>query len=247
MNWATLLVAVQGMDPVEAILVTVITIYFFYKGGSNYFLPFIRNKSKKKSKEDSLIGIHENCKNFSSVALILEKVMDKSDRIFRIKYQETLYDQMNDAEIVWDSTRDALMENFLLVLHNSPDLIISKSQISDAVYFYGKIIDAMEVDILGVVRRWMRKNHFAEKSHIEYDRYIEEKTRLLEDKISRLFDESYHEDRLLVERPLVQQSFNKNYKEQLHRNIRIFLIKAKTTAVVNLKRIKDIEEEISKI
>lgn len=245
MNWANLLIAVQQMSPVEAMLSTIMVIYFFYRSGAN-FIPFLKSKSKKKCDDESLIGLHKDCKNFASFGVILEKVMGKSDKIFRIRYQETLYDQMNEAELMWDTVRDLLIENYLAVL-NSHELVITKAEINSAVYFYGKLIDGMEVDILGVVRRWMRKNHFADKAPIEYEAYINDKTKLLRDKVMRLFDESFDETRFLLPRSEIRDAFATNYLNTVEKGVHTFFLKAKATAEENLKRIKEIEEEISKI
>lgn len=245
MNWVNLLAAIQQMDPIVAVMATVMTIYFLYKSGSN-IIPKVLGK-KKPLKNSGLMDLHRNCANSTSIAVILERVMDKSDKIFRIRYQETLYEQMNDAELMWDNSRDALMENFLKVLNDDPDVLPTKNEINASVFLYGKIIDSMEVDILGIVRRWMRKNHFADKTSIEYEAYIDDKTKLLHDKVVRLFDESYNEDRLLTPRLDVKKAFDADHMSEVNKGIRTFFLKAKATAEESARRIAVLEEEISKI
>lgn len=244
MNWTSALIAIQQMDPIVAVMATIMTIYFLYKSGSN-IIPKIIGK-KKIEEKCTLLDAHKNCINYPSVANILERVMEKSDRIFRIRYQETLYEQMNDAELLWDAARDDLMANFLLVLKDQ-DFVITKAEIPSALFIYSKIIDSMEVDVLGVIRRWMRKNHFIDKSEIEYDQYIEEKIELLHDKIVRLFDESYNDDKLLIERSLLRDSFDIKYFASIQKRARIFFLKAKATAHESARRIAEIEEEIAQI
>ena len=245
MNWASLLLAIQQMDPITAVMATVMIIFFTYRGGAN-LIPKFKKVKDKKEESHSLLDLHRPCQNFTSFQVIIERVMVKSDQIFRLKYQDTLYEQMNEAELLWDGTKDLLRLNFAKTFDlENPKL--PKEQRFASVDCYSNIIDSVETEILGLIRRWMRKNHFMEKSEIEYETYITEKTKLLYDKMTRLFDDRYNEDRILVKRDVIKRTMTENSLPTVTKNIHAFFLKAKATAREKDKEIKKLEAAITMI
>ncbi len=244
MNWSTLLLAITTMTPVEAMLTTVIFGYLITKGIIK--IPILVKK-KKKLKSDSLLALHENCPNFTSITVILERVMEKSDKIFRIKYGETLYEQMNDAELMWADTKDTLKDNFAKTFEEENKGDASKEEKLFAIKYYSLTIDNMEVEMLGLIRRWMRKNHFVEKSEIEYQAYIEEKTEQLHHKMSRLFDDRYDEDVLLVDREMLRNTMTSRSMPIISKRVQKFFLRARAVSIEKAKVIEKIEGEIHTI
>lgn len=242
MNWATLLLAIQQMSPIEAILLTIMVIFFIYRGGINYFIPFI---TKKRKGTKSLMSMHVGCRNYTSLEVILEKVMEKSDKIVRIKYQETLYEQMNEAELMWGDIKDILKDNFSRAF-NEQNSRASKENKLFSSRCYSIILDSLETEMMGLVRRWMKKNHFITKTELEFADYIEDRTKRLHDKMTRLFDEKYDEDKLLVKRELKRKMIDSSMPI-ISKRISTFFLRARAIAVEKENQIKNIEEEISKI
>lgn len=252
MDFGSLLIAIQQMSPIEAMLVTIVVIYAVYRGGINLVLPlFKRRKAKRLLKggeadDASLIDIHRNCKNFASFGIILEKVMEKSDKIFRIKYQETLYEQMNEAELMWDDARDTLKTNFAKTYdkHNHKSDKVHRMQ---TFKLYEIIIDSLEVDMVGIIRKWLRKNHFLEKSELQYAAYAEEKASLLLTRMTRLFDDKYDEERMHVKREALRETMTDNALPAINKRIGTFFLRVRAIAFSKEKEIADVEASIEKI
>ena len=249
MNWTSLLLAITTMSPVEAMLTTVIFGYLISKGIIQIPSLIKKKKLKKEKSEqpESLMSMHESCPNFTSITVILERVMEKSDRIFRIKYNETLYEQMNDAELMWVDTKDVLKDNFIKTFDEENKDDATKDEKLLAINYYTMVIDNMEVEMLGLIRRWMRKNHFIEKTELEYQAYIEEKIEQLYNKMSRLFNERYDEDVSLVDRKILRNNMNTRSMPIISKRVQKFFLRAKAVAIEKLEKIKKIEEEIHTI
>jgi len=237
------------MSPVEAMLTTVIFGYLISKGIIQIPSLIKKKKLKKEKSEqpESLMSMHESCPNFTSITVILERVMEKSDKIFRIKYSETLYEQMNDAELMWVDTKDVLKDNFSKTFEEENKGDASKEEKLLAMKYYTMVIDNMEVEMLGLIRRWMRKNHFVEKSDIEYQAYIDDKIEQLHHKMSRLFDDRYDEDVLLVNRDTLRNTMKTRTMPIVSKRIQTFFLRAKAISLEKLKVIQKIEGEIHTI
>ncbi len=252
MNWVlAILPAIQAMDPVTAVMATVMVIFFGYRGGSNIIPIIKKNKSRKEEKnkpesKSPLMDLHKGCKNYSSLAIILEKVMFKSDKIVRIKYQDTLYEQMNDAELMWEDVTNSLRDNFTKTF----DKTNPKAEKADrkyAIKCYAIILESMETGMLGLIRKWMKKNHFIEKSELDYVTYMEEKAELLHTKMKRLFDDRYEEDKLMVKATTLRKAMEENSMPVISKRMVTFFLRAKVIATEKSLLIREISDSISNI
>ncbi len=253
MNWfLTLIPAIQQMSSIESAMLTTMVIFFLYRSGAN-IVPLIKKKKdqkeeeiKKEGSDSPLRDIHRGCKNYSSLAIILEKVMERSDKIVRIKYQDTLYEQMNDAELMWEDVTNHLKDNFAKTFDiENPD--IEKSEKVYSVKCYILIIESMETEMMGLIRKWMKKNHFIEKSELSYVDYIEEKIGLLHSKMTRLFDDKYEEDKLLINREALRKNMKENVMPIIHKRGTTFFLRAREISIEKSKLIKEIKDKIDKI
>ena len=243
MNWlSTLLLAISTMSPVEAMLSTIIAIYFAYRGGVN-LLPKLK-KENIKEENKSLMEIHASCPNYTSLVVIIERSMEKSDAIMRIKYQETLFEQMNEAELAWDEVKDTLKDHYSNLLEGRG--ILEESKIY-AIKCYNLIIDSMETETLGLIRRWMKKNHFIEKNTMEYQAYIDDKVDKLHHKITRLIDNSYEEEKMIVPRKELRKSNIEICLPIIQKRTNLFFLRAKEIAIEKNELIKKLKEEIHRI
>ncbi len=245
MNWfLTLIPAIQKMSSIESAMLTAMVLFFIYRGGAN-IIPLFKKKKKEKS-DSPLMDLHRGCKNFTSLSVILEKVMERSDKIIRIKYQDTLYEQMNEAELMWEDVTNLLKDNFAITFDNE-NANVEKSKKVYSVKCYSIIIESMEVEMMGLVRKWMKKNHFMDKSEITYVSYIEEKIGLMHSKMTRLFDDRYEEDRLLVSRDVLRKSMKENVMPVVSKRGTTFFLRAREIAIEKSKLIKEITDKIDKI
>ena len=223
-------------------MATTMIIYFMYKGGVNIIAPFFLKK--KIIRNDSLLSTHAGCANYSSLTVILERVMEKSDEIVRIKYHETLYEQMNEAELAWSDTKDLLKENYSDLLETRN---ISEESKVFAIKCYGLIIDSIEIEVLGLVRRWMRKNHFVEKNTMEYQAYIDDKVNRLQHKSSGLIDRRYEEKKMIVPRKELKESNLNVCFPIIQKRTNLFFLRAKEIAEEKTKLILELKKEIQNV
>jgi len=249
MSWTNLLFAVQHMSPVEAMLTTVVVLFFLYRSGVNWFIPFIKKSKNKRYVEEqptSLLSIHKDCANFTSISVILKEVMNVSDKIFRIKYQDTLYKQMNEAEIMWDKCKVLLKTNFKNTYKNENGDSDKITQ-SACIHSYETIIDSIEVDMMGLIRRWMKNNHFVDKNDVDYSYYIKEKFGLLHNRMLDLFDERYNDGQLKVDRETLAKTMQNNVLHEIEALVTQFFLTAKTIAEASNAEIEKLEKKIENI
>ncbi len=247
MNWASLLIAIQSMDPIVAVMATIMVMFFIYRSGVNLFPKLKKRKIERRQTDpQTLQELHKTCPNYSSFQVIIERVMEKSDKIFRLKYQDTIYEQMNEAELMWEKILDILVSHFTKTF----DFLNPKALKADRSFMitsYTTILTSMEVQVLGSIRRYMRKNHFIEKNEVEYDAYIVDKSQLLYDKMIKLFDRTFDEERLLVNATVLREDLIDHCMPEITKIVRTFFLKAKVISLEKHNLIKKLEAEITGI
>jgi len=187
MNWSSLYLIIKTMSPVEAVLSTIIFAFLVYRGYINIPAFLKRKKADAPTDPTDLTGIHRSCVNYSSLLIILERAIKDSDEIIQIKYIETVYDQMNLAEEYWSRIRMQLREAFVSLLDPS----LSSKQAQDAKICYNLILDKLGGELLGLIRKWIKRNHFLEKSEIEFKAYIDQRVGDLEEFFSISIQDIY--------------------------------------------------------
>ena len=239
MSWVSLLGIIQQTDPITAVIATVMIIRFMYEGGSKIF-PILKNKGSLFS------FFHKSKDNKTPFQEVFARVLDKSEKIFRIKYHDTIYEQMNEAELMWEDASSKLKDNFMKTYDKyNPES--SKEQKRHIVEVYSLIIDSLELKTVGLIRKWMKKNHFIEKTEIEYTAYTEEKIKILHEKMSRMFDLKYDEDIMLVSREVLRNEMIENVMPFISKSGQMFFLKAREIAVSKVKLIEELQTSINSV
>lgn len=111
-------------------------------------IPFINIKINKNKK---CIGV--NC---SAIA--------KHIKIWKIKTQETMYEQLSIAEVI---NSDITMKMISIYTELTDDRI--------SIDIYSNSVTLLEYDIRGLQKKWFKENHFTDKTETEFSLYIDEK------------------------------------------------------------------------
>lgn len=229
-------------DKLSLILLAIGLSYAVYSG-------IIKIKWFKRKKKNAL-NPHIGCVNYESLQKMINtaveeasrRASDRMYRIIRIKRFETIYEQMNEADLAWIKVSDMLKEHFYEYVDEQDDLTELEKQ--HAVKYYNAVIDTMAIEVKGLIRRWMIKNHFMEKSDIEYKVYVTDKFEALSHKITLLMDYSYLQSLLKIER---RELHNKSMElvPQMQAVVNDFFNKARTIAKEKYALVEELEKESS--
>lgn len=130
-------------------------------------IPFIPYGNKKS---------HNGC----SLQPEMLKNIEKQSQIIRIKYIDTLYEQMTKLEVIHDDITLKMRS-----IHNSinPD---EKDR-----GHYTLLVFKMEKDVKNLIRKWFKENHYASRSDLEFKAYTDEKITQVLQRVSFYLDENY--------------------------------------------------------
>lgn len=242
MNWGNMLLAITSMSPVEAMLTTVVVSYLVMKGFIK--LPFIKKWREDKIKRDpnDILSPHRKCVNFPSLLQIMERAMTKSDEIMHIKYIETLYDQMTTAEESWIRIRMLLRESFVRLIPTG----IDERRKQEAKICYNLVLDKLGKDMIGLMRKWMKRNHLIERTEIEYQSYITQRAKDLEEFFSIAIQDVYVPTEMQVDIEALRAFNIENAMPPIIKELTSFFIKAREIAREKEAKINKIKGELPK-
>ncbi len=242
MNWfLTIIPTLQKMSSVEAAMLTAMVIFFIYRGGVN-LLPKLKKTDQKSKDAKDLFAVHQNCKNYSSLLIILERAMQDASDIMHIRYIETIYDQMNLAEESWRRIRMILRQGFVENLDE--DLEDGLKQ--DAKVCYNLVLDKIGKDLIGLLRKWVKRNHFTEKSDLEFQSYITERLRDLTEFFSIAIQDVYVPEIMKFDLERLRNFNLEKLMPEIGKEIVSFFTKARIIAAEKEKKIDKIKNRIPK-
>ena len=94
--------------------------------------------------------------------------VDKELKIWAIKTMETLYEQMNHVEVAHSN-----------ILSKMEGVYAELTTNRTYIQHYFLLIDKIEGKCKGKVRKWLKENHYTDKTEVEFNLYIKENTELL--------------------------------------------------------------------
>jgi len=153
-------------SPVERFLLIIVTILLARWGIIK--IPFIPYGNKKT---------HEGC----SLQSDMLKNIEKQSTIIRVKYIDTLYEQMSKLEVIHDDITLKMRS-----IHNHINVNVKDQN------HYSLLVYRMEKDIKSLIRKWFKENHFAERTEMEFKAYTEEKIIQILQRVSFYLDENYN-------------------------------------------------------
>ena len=121
---------------------------------------------------------HAGCKNVSDIILVIKKVTEVGEKVFEIKYIDTMREQMTYCENRAIVLRGVIQKVFLGALS---DLLksIDKSTndlISHKDYkYYSLCLDKLFATVTEFIKSSLKENHYVAIPEIEFDKYASEK------------------------------------------------------------------------
>lgn len=157
-------------SPYELKIVLIVGVLFLtYKGAIKIpFLP-IGNKTT-----------HDGCNLQHDIDRIIKESVEKSQSILRIKYIDTLYEQMSALEVIHDDITIKMKGIYSEIATNQKD-----------IDHYRLLVDDIEKELKGLIRKWYKENHFTSRTELEFATYVNEKVEHLIKRVSYHLDDRY--------------------------------------------------------
>jgi len=125
-------------------------------------------------------NVHAKCGNFDSVINLINNAISIYQKTIRIKYIETLYEQMTLLEVVHEDITLKMLADFRGLTHDIKD-----------IRNYRVLIKNMEHELKNLFRKWCKENHFTQRTETEYLIYIKEKLQLIQKVITARLDDEF--------------------------------------------------------
>lgn len=199
---------------------------------------------KKKTEHNHKIESHSACSNFPSLKLLVINAIEKSAEIQRIQINETISDQMNEVDELFTDVREILKSNYLTLYRKKKDLDISGLLNEMEVQFYIALIDSSENMLKGLSRRFLKKNHFLDKSEEEFRLYVSKRAEDYQRAFSSYMDEKYNSNMFAVSREELYEWNMEVCYPQILRKVEEFFYRARTISLEKREKVKSLEEQI---
>ena len=118
------------------------------------------------------------------------------EKVWNIKTKETLFEQMNIVEVVHASIMFTLKKAYL-------NLNVTDKH----AQHYELITQDAQKECKNIIRKWLKENHYTDRTEQEFDMYVSEKIDLLLEIVTYHFDLKYKDDFFEISR---ENLFNTN-------------------------------------
>jgi len=232
-----LLAFIQTMDPEIAILYTIIALVGVYKG-------IIKLPVLKKTKSGNP---HAGCSNEQNLLRIVDKAVNTVARRIQIEERDTLREQMNAAEVYLMEMKKIMKSAYLTMVKEFRGG--QKDGLADLkdVQHYVEILDNMETEVLGKFRRWMKENHFIERSEEEFRIYVDGKIKYIDDFITEILNQRYSSAVFEISREKLYDHNILVPSVAAHELIREFFYKARDISRAKKKLVKELNDTMSTV
>lgn len=226
--WEAVIVFILELHPTVQTLIIIGIFLGLRKGVLK--LPFIDIEQTKKPDYSD----HDTCIEAR------KEERSKGERLFQLRYFTTVYEQMSIVETVSTKVNDLITDEYNTILSNEE---LEESKRTDALRLYQLIIDGAVYDSIGYLRRFVKKNHIAEMTDIEFQSYIHNRTEELRKLIKKYIDRHYLKSVFVIDRKVLAEYNSKLFYETMQVLIADMFIEIRVIAESSAKKIKAIEDE----
>lgn len=151
---------------------------------------------------------------------------------------------MNEVDELFTDVREILKSNYLTLYRKKKDLDISGLLNEMEVQFYIALIDSSENMLKGLSRRFLKKNHFLDKSEEEFRLYVSKRAEDYQRSFSSYMDEKYNSNMFAVSREELYEWNMEVCYPQILRKVEEFFYRARTISLEKREKVKSLEEQI---
>ena len=224
-------------------LVAVFIGYLIKLGLIDLLLKKYLGKKEIKKEIKTGVQVHETCPHFPSLVLMMREAMYKNIKIYAIKTEETIYDQINIYENTFDDIFKILKSNYLTLFRTEKKIKADGILNHIEVKLYLSLLREAKEPMKKLTIKYMKENHFLEKTEAEYLAYKIERAEDYQQAMSEYFDNVYNSNDFFISREKLYKS-NMLCIDKINVKIFAFFDKARIVSKNNQKRIKKLEAEI---
>lgn len=233
----------SGLGQTTQVFIIVAILYGLQKGLFDTLIDKIKG-NKKPKEHNHKVESHSACNNFPSLKLLVKNAIDKAAQIQYILLNETLSDQMNEVDELFVDIREILKSHYMTLYRTKKDIDIAGLLNEIEVLFYITIVDSSEGMLKGLSRRFLKKNHFLDKSEEEFRIYVSKRAEDYRQAFSSYLDERYNSAMFTISREeLFEWNMEMVYPNVL-RKVEEFFYRVRTISLEKRQKVKELEEQI---
>jgi len=208
--------------------------FILFIGFVNGFIKIPKWSRIKKSKR-----MHVDCPYYFDFAKTMKDVMRKAEKISDLKNRQTMKEQMAEVDITTKEIVTILRDNFNDLL--SKTKLSEEDKIESRKAYKSLIENAVIKEAKHLVRVWIAKNHFTEKTDLEFIDYVNEKIKLIYETVTREVKENYLYKTMKIPQSKLTESVILNCSERINPKIQHMFTFAREVADKYEKQIKELE------
>jgi hypothetical protein len=163
------------------------------------------------------------------------------EKVSRIKYHDTVYDQMIKVRLYAEQVKTILMRHYTKLLQ---DRGLNEKQISDAKIDYRKDLKIAIDEACGYLRKWVKNNHFTDKSDVEFNEYIMLRTAEVMEKVTEVIDAYYLSSVCIIDREELRKSNETECAPGISQLISKMFFEIREIAEIKQKEIAELEKGV---
>lgn len=234
----------QSVQTLILAFAAILTVYLIKLGVIDLLLKkFLGKKSPKKPEVKPGVQAHEDCPHFPSLVLMMREAMYKNIKMYSIKIEQTIYDQLNLFEDLFDDLFKIYKSDYLTLYKTKKKIKADGILNHIQVKFYLSLLRESKTDMKKLTIKFMKENHFLEKTEVEFLTYKVERAEDYIQALSEHFDDVYNSDDFDVSREALYKS-NMLCVDKVNAKIFSFFDKVRIVSKNNQKKIKKLESEI---
>lgn len=234
-----IIAAFEGLHLIIQILIIIVITYLLKTG----IIELPLKQYQKKKAINKPFEIHSKCAHFPSLVKMIQDALYKSSKIQTIKREDTIYDQINIFNDLFEDIFKILKSNYLTLYKNHNNVPIDGLLNNIQIKYYLSILRNSHSDFKKLTIKFMKENHFIEKSETEFRTYIAERSEDYQQALTEYLDGEYDSNIFNVSRERLYKS-NMKCIDKINVKIEEFFYKVRDVSIKNQKKISDLEAEI---
>jgi hypothetical protein len=218
-----------------------VILFIIFGGGAGIIKNYVTQKLGLKPKKPGKYPEgHLNCDLYPEHVKALEKKESVTERITVIKYIDTVYEQMAKVGSYREKIYKILFDAYKARL---PESGLSETQRKAALVSYKKDLKIALDDVQGYYRKCVKENHFTEKSDVEFNNYVIEKTESGAERLGDSFDVYYLQSVSIVDREELRATNRNECLPQIKELVSQMFFEIREIAEKKKSLIEEIQEE----
>lgn len=226
MGFGRIIPALWG-DPTGRIISIFLLVYMII---DKIIVPIVKSKNKNETGNP-----HTDCPFYQDLLNIVEQVLRTNDetsrKIYMIETQITLEEQMKEVEMYLSNIKDNFKTTYLKEMRECNNDDVNGLMDEKDAQHYMTILNDVEEHCKELIRTWVRRNHFSDKSDQDFLVYVDQRFNMVTSHIRTKLDELYQTNCFSISRERLYQINIMHIKTKAQEQFRLLFFRVREISI----------------